>query len=382
MIKLFLSSFFVVIIYTPYGILLRDKFSKKNTSFENFSYDLIYSGIVLSFIALLFNFFLPLSLNFNTFLVFFSLVIILVNKNYFISKKYIIFSFLCAILIFLLICQSNTYRPDSGIYHFPFINILNEEKIIFGLNNLHFRFGHVSIVQYYSAILNNLIFSTNGMVFATSLIYIGVFVNFIISIKNYLLKKKYNYHFFYLLAILIYVIAKLNRYSEFGNDTPSHLLFFFLVSELLKNLNKKNFKDIGNIFLISIYIIMNKIILSFAIFLPFIYYKNKYFWKFIFLKKTLFIFSFLALWLIKNVITSGCAIYPLSTTCINSLYWSDLNKTKYVSNENEAWSKGWYNYNELNNISHKKYIENLGWIKTSKNITGLSENTAIDAAVE
>ena len=39
----------------------------------------------------------------------------------------------------------------------------------------------------------------------------------------------------------------MNRYSEYGNDAPSHFIFFFLVSELL-TLNKNNTKDLGNIF--------------------------------------------------------------------------------------------------------------------------------------
>ena len=45
---------------------------------------------------------------------------------------------------------SNEYRPDAGFYHIPYIQILNENKIILGLANIHSRFGHVSIIQYLS----------------------------------------------------------------------------------------------------------------------------------------------------------------------------------------------------------------------------------------
>ena len=41
---------------------------------------------------------------------------------------------------------------------YSFIKILNENKIIIGLTNLHYRFGHTSIFQYISAIHVNFIF--------------------------------------------------------------------------------------------------------------------------------------------------------------------------------------------------------------------------------
>ena len=85
------------------------------------------------------------------------LVLIVKFRHIFLTTKYLIFCFLSSIIIFLLIASSNVYRPDAGLYHLPFINILNHEKIIFGLSNLHFRYGHISIIQYTSAIFNNII---------------------------------------------------------------------------------------------------------------------------------------------------------------------------------------------------------------------------------
>ena len=53
---------------------------------------------------------------------------------------------------FIIITFSNINRPDAGLYHLPFVKILNENKLIFGLTNLHYRFGHTSIFQYISAL--------------------------------------------------------------------------------------------------------------------------------------------------------------------------------------------------------------------------------------
>ena len=53
-----------------------------------------------------------------------------------------------SILVTIIFLFDRFYRPDAVLYHLPFVKILNEEKIIFGLFNLHARFAHVSIIQY------------------------------------------------------------------------------------------------------------------------------------------------------------------------------------------------------------------------------------------
>ena len=65
----------------------------------------------------------------------------------------------------------------------------------------------------------------------------------------------------------------MNRYGEYGNDAPTHgILFFYLVSEIIKNIEYKS-STFSNLLLISIFIIMNKITMAFSIFLPFLMYK-------------------------------------------------------------------------------------------------------------
>ena len=54
-----------------------------------------------------------------------------------IKQEFFIYSIISTFIISILILESNVYRPDASLYHLPFINILNEEKIIFGLSNLH-----------------------------------------------------------------------------------------------------------------------------------------------------------------------------------------------------------------------------------------------------
>ena len=56
----------------------------------------------------------------------------------------------------------------------------------------------------------------------------------------------------------------MNRYGEFGNDAPAHFLLFFLTYIFIKNYKVK--EKFGDICLISIFIILNKITLIAALF--------------------------------------------------------------------------------------------------------------------
>ena len=119
-----------------------------------------------------------------------------------------------SLLIFLLIVKSDIYQPDAILYHLQYTSILNDEKIILGLANIHFRFGHISIMQYFSAFFNNYIFTEKGIVLSSAIIASSIIVNFISQIYNYLKNKKFNFHFFFLFLVFIFIVYKMNRFGE------------------------------------------------------------------------------------------------------------------------------------------------------------------------
>ena len=268
-------------------------------------------------------------------------------------------------LVSLLLIKSHAYRPDAGLYHLPYISILNNEKIIFGLSNFHFRYGHISIIQYTSAIFNNYIFSTNGIVFPAALFYAGIILNFISQVKIYLENKNYNFHLFFLISVTIYIFGKMSRYAEFGNDIPAHLLFFFLLSEILRNNLNHKLSEIRNFFLLGIFIFMNKIFLILSIIFPLIFISKNNCKKIFFNGKNLFTSIFFFIWITKSIIVSGCVLYPIKSTCINNLSWTDINTVEIVSAEGEAWAKGWPDYSKIKSkISHLNYNKDFNWLKT------------------
>ncbi len=364
MISLILNSFLVVLLFSPFGLLLSNK-SKNNL--EYYTSQLLYGVIIISFIALLLNFFFALKPVLNTIVLLIPIYIIFKNFKLYFNKNFLIFLFLSCALISLLILDSNVYRPDAGLYHLPYIKILNEEKIIFGLSNLHFRYAHISIIQYLSAISNNLIFMENGIVFAQALIASSVIINFCFKIYNYNKNKNFNFHFYYLIAVFIFIIYKMNRYSEYGNDAPAHFLLFFLISEILI-LKKNEAKNICNNFIIIVFIIFNKITLLVCLFLGLIFLTKKNIIEILKLKRFYFLIFFTFLWLMKNVIISGCVLYPVKSLCYKNFLWSNIEQVEHVSVENEAWTKGWPDYSKIQNknikneISIKNYSKNFFWV--------------------
>ncbi len=361
MFELIFFSILAVIIITPCGYIFN---KHNNNSIISLSNDLIYGIILISFITLLINFFFPLNIVTNSLILLLPLLIFFKNLKIYFSINFLKFVIFSSIILFLLMAKSNIYRPDAILYHLPYTSILNEEKIIFGLSNLHFRFAHISIIQYFSAFFNNFIFGNKGITFSIALVASSVIINFLAHVFHYLKYKKFDFHFFYLFFILIFIGYKMNRYGEYGNDAPTHFLFFFLISEIIQTFNNKKISFNVNNFILAIFIILNKITMAFAIFLPFIFLKKNELFKVFIIPKSYFAIIFLSLWVFKNIIISGCAIYPVSKLCFQNLEWSNISQTKAVSLENEAWTKAWPDFQNINNISQSEYSKNFNWVHT------------------
>ena len=365
MITVFINSFLIILLFTPFGLILSNN-KKKDLGY--YSTQLIFACIILSFISLLVNFFFPLTQNINTIILGFGIILIFKNLSIYYNKQFLIFLLFSTLLITILILESNVYRPDAGLYHLPYIGILNEEKIILGLSNFHFRYGHISIMQYLSAISNNLLFRENGIVFAQALIAVSVIINFTFKIYNYNKSKQYNFHFYFLISVLLFIFYKMNRYGEYGNDAPAHFIFFYLISELLI-INKNKVIDVCNIFLLILFIILNKITLLMCFFFSFFLIKKETITSILKSKRFYFIIFFASIWFIKNILISGCLIYPVKFTCYENLLWTDIKTVKSKSDENESYTKDWPTYkkiinkNNINSISPSEYIKDFFWTK-------------------
>jgi hypothetical protein len=351
-LNIFITNFFYLVI----GKLIFKKFfdEDKNDTIES----AILGFITASFLSLLINFFIPLNEVINSIILIVIILIFFLRKSNLNNKDFLFLLISCCIS-FLIILYDNEYRPDASLYHLPYVQILNENKIIIGLSNLHSRFAHISILQYVSALNYNVFTRNNGILIPLASIVSFLYIYFFNDLLKFLKKNDIvtcgNLFSF---VVLIYISYKVNRYSEFGNDAPAHLFLFYLVSKFIY-LKNYSFKNTNRTYLYSVFLFLNKVFFIFIFLLPFyMFLKNKKF------KKIFFSFSSLVLlaWIVKNILISGCAMYPLKNTCFTNLEWTNIKTVESAHIEAEAWAKGWPQ-NKNNDITIEEFSKNFNWFK-------------------
>ena len=374
-IKLFFSTYLIILISYVYGhhtsLIL---FKKKNVLD---TYEKIISGIFsLSFIALIINFFSPISETVNN-LIFIVFIILfffdLRCKD--INKNLLFEIFFVSILTVLILSYSN-FQEDYPWYSIPYISQLNFEKISFGLSNVQFRFGHISILQYGSSTIPNFILDKAFI----SLPNLFVFTSFCFwLIKKIFFSNFYKEQiniYFYLFFVSIFVFTKFTRFSEYGNDVPAHALIFIIIYLCLK-IDQGKYDDIEykKIILFSTFVILQKIQYLLIFIFPFyLVLKNK-----TLIKKNLNVISICFLliitWLAKNYITTSCLLFPSSITCNANVEWAAPQKENHafpqkIYNASSAWAKGWPDQIEKK-LSYQDYLKNFNWFKTWSSKHGL-----------
>lgn len=366
MLKLLIVNIYTTIFFFSAGIFFNNKILKFQKANNLYLYG-IYGSILLSFFGLALNFVIALNQNINTaIIIFFTMFFIGHMYKNIDFKKYLKKILYVSLISIILISLANSNRPDAGLYHLPYIQILNQEKIIIGLANIHFRFGTSSIIQYLGAINFNYLFGHAGIV-----VPLSVLVSFFISffLEEFLMEKKIGGKTFKLLFIfltVVFVLYSFNRYSNFGNDATAALTFLLLIYFFLFEFD---FKSIDNnlllkIYLISVFLLTQKlfyVISLLIIFLIFVFDRDKikYLVKLKLHLPTLLLFLFL----FKNIIISGCILYPIKFSCLN-LEWLDKETVINESIAGNAWSKDWVNYENTNAISKKEYIKKFIWLNT------------------
>ncbi len=364
-IQLFLFSLLAIIFFFLAGSVFTHilyKNTGKNYLYSNICIQIFIGIIFVSIFSLIINFIYPLDRKINSII----FIIILIIGFYFFSqfKKNNFLKFgLIAFISTVLLYKSKLFLPDAGLYHLPFIKIINSEKIIFGLSNLHFRFGHISIIQYTSGFLNNFIFLDNGITILPAILA-GTFLFFLMN--KIFFSKNIDINYLFIFFSFIFSIDYLDRYSNYGNDAPAFIFGILSIIFLIEYINSK--KD-ESLFICSLLITFSFLIKPFFIILavlPGYYFLINSFNSRVFEKKFLIIPILIFLWTLKTLINSGCLIYPMKITCIKNLSWSDINKTEFYEIAGEAASKGYLDIikNKKSNISMDQFNKDFNWLDT------------------
>jgi len=357
-LSIFLVSFFCAFSLLSSGKLL-NKFIIKEKNI-NFFEHIILGVILLSFFALFINFFFSLNEKLNLiFLIFPLIVYFFINKRE--IKNDISYLFLISFFSLIIVSLDNTNRPDAGLYHLPFINIINENNLIVGISNIHFRYGHISIIQYISAIYNNILFSDNGILIPPSIFFLALIGYLIFETLKSEQDKIYN---FFSILFTIYTLINMNRYSSWGNDDFAAIIMFIVFLNCYKNFKKFEITSFTKTLLYCSFAFLIKSFYLIIFLLPLvIFIKNFkfYFKKIIFNRITLFNYKILSLWLIKTFLTSSCLVFPISFLCFDLFSWSIKEDSIInISLISEAMAKDWTNNSE--NYNYKDYVSNFNWL--------------------
>ncbi len=364
---IFFQITLVCLILSISGFLLKkiilNKEDKKNVE-ENG----LFGFVLIGFIALFINFFLPLNSPLND--IFIITIIFLGFKyKFFDQKKISLFKkiIITSLISYVFIIYSNVNRPDAFLYHLPYSKILNDDKIIFGLTNLHSRFGHISIYQYISSIFVSKIFSYNGVLIPISLVPSFFFIYCYKRFKSDFKNKDLRINSFITFIILIISFYSFSRYSGWGNDAQAHIYYFLSIIYFLDHNSNRNDLDIFNKLMItSLFTFLIKPFYIISFLMPFVFFLIKRD-KIIIVKSKIFIFLILfsLMWFTKNFLTSSCFIYPIKHTCIEKTSWYNESGTLKAAIEGEGWAKDWGNRNrELNSTSFDEYVDNFKWVNT------------------
>lgn len=347
----FYFSFFTIFIFQVGNYLA---FKLKNKITDQYKSLKFFFGIFLigNTIVIL-NFILPTN-SFFTYLLL--LVFFTMSYKCNICHKYI-FKIILINLIIYPVCLKMSFEYDSGLYHLPYQNILRNDKIIFGIANIS-RFGFSSFQEYLASVIwhPNFIFHK---------FLIGSFLSFFLLFLDDLRKTKLNFdniYFYYTLLSLPFLSRYLSIYTTLTDLSAGIVIilqFYFSIKILLLQRIKKIDQD--NIQILTVLTFLSvtlkpsgSITLIIYFFIIFFSIKSYDTLK-LFFSKNILVIIFAFSWILKNIIISGCIIYPISFSCIEFFEWNattqavgdslaitSWNRQPFVGLEETIFSKNWF----------------------------------------
>ncbi len=357
---LILSHFFLFLfIIFFHGYFFSKKILKKNEN-QNF-YEICIIGLLITLlISQTLNFLFPLNnilIILNLFLI---CVYLLFDKKIFLQfLRFDKFIFSICLLIVISNIYGSGFSDDIDHYHYGYISNSDSKRFIWGNSYLNLLYGTSPIWLTFQSYLNfdfsrlQDIHISNGLILFFTL---GLFLSELKSKTNLVYYKPF------LFSILMFILLKYTRLKEFGIDRPATLLFCFIIYYYFKYFLNNNNQLIPNFIIISlasISIILIKITYLPILFLPFLFlikFKTKLF-NF---DKRYFLFIIpVTIFLLKNILGTGCLIFPLEKTCIELIPWSNHAGARELSFLAESFNKSWTSY--TGNLSEVNYVKGFNW---------------------
>ncbi|WP_440912509.1 LIC_10190 family membrane protein [Candidatus Pelagibacter sp.] len=355
-------NLFLILIITGYSFFFKNFIIKNDNDVSNL--DLLYGIIFLILLSTVLNLLFPLKYFFYI-TVFFGFV-------FFISalkKKKININFTYHLLILFsltFIVYSHGNNVDTPMYHLQIIKWLHSEKVVFGLSNLEIRFGLSSLWFNLLALLK---FKLNDY----TNIYTFNLIPFTILIYQIFDKKKSLSYFFITLSIsflllfsLIHPFANgiiLNHLHNTDLDTVGMVFFILSFFLFIKFFEEQDIKILRLLVIsssICIFIKLSYISASIFILVSIIIFHKKNLIQIFKENINIFIIILFLVWLIKNLIISGCLIFPVISTCINLDWTPNINDIEFFSNETKGFARDTRDRLRYTDFNHTIYT--LDWL--------------------
>lgn len=326
------------------------------------------------FFGLFLIYFLSITLNFFFKLTYFVWPVYLIGliffSIFFFKIKYEInfISLSIIVFIFTFVAFTNNNNIDSPMYHLQILKWIETEKIIFGLANIEIRFAMNSSWHSLISLLNINFYSFNSKYYLAPLL-LSILINEIF------VQKKINVYSYYFLLITILYLLFYNLFHPFKNgiifnhlgnpesDIASMVFFFFSIYLLIKYQENRNDIVYAQLLFILIFFSVTSRLTNVPLIILglFILLKNKK--NFSKLNFLLISISSL-LWLVRNFILSGCFIFPVKQTCLNTEWTIRSEDILKHKNEVLSWSRGHVTGNHDNysfTIETNEWL--IPWIK-------------------
>jgi len=344
-----------------YGSLLKKQFKKD----LNFGETGIYGFVIIYLILLIIHFFSPIDFLIGLLIKTIGLLIGL--KNYSLIRKIeskLFNKFSIIVIIFFICSLTDVVHDDFYWYHLPTINYIHDYKIIIGIASLNDQLGYGQGYFYFSSLFLDPILKFN-FIYQPSIIIISFFLIFMIeeNSKNKIIENKILFYFFTSIILL-----KFTRFKEYGLDIFAFCIIGMLSHYLISFYKTKNKIYFNKSLLLIVFGFFIKQYIIITIFYL-IYYLYKLKFKiFLFFKDRLFLFLCISITIVsisKNILQTGCMVYPIPSTCVSSNYinWSlgkEVAKNRF--DHLQAYSKGIKMYaKEIkdNNLKAQEYLKDF-----------------------
>lgn len=325
---------------------------------------IIFGFLFIFSLSLFFHFFISLNFLFNSCFLLFGFINFLFNFRFF--KKIFHLKFKLNYLIFIILLPSIIVirtHADYEWYHLPYINYVNNFKIIFGLanlsNNLAFGHGWQDILSIFSLYY----IETRGLTSISIIFYFS----YLFCLLKYIEREKDPNIKVLIRIIFFFSLAVFNKLIDFGSEAQPLMIMILFALNLIffvKNNNEKFFIIFFCCFVFSVFLRFGSIV-----FIPSFLFITVYNYEKIYgyIKNNVKFFCFIIivgiLFLLRNYIHSGCFVFPLYFTCLfnETNFWSvpiDIVVERF--SVLSSISKGWAFYlKDLNKLEHINLYFNL-----------------------